>query len=111
MSEYEFASIVKVQASRVYGDDTQDFSIGLTYPMNVKQFIDELMRTFPEESGVVQIRENAALRYPNFDEPRCEYKQGTIEFNSIPKDKVSSQILQIWGHGNQDSMTYVIDVW
>jgi hypothetical protein len=71
--------------------------------MTVREFIDELLTSYPDEWGYIGIYKEGEW----FGYPRCEYKWGKLLY-SLPEEYLDKQIEKVSGHGGWSNSDFIL---
>ena len=97
--------MIKIEEGKQYGDATSEYIIK-TDCWTVGEFITEWLKTRPNEWGTFGIKnENSIL-----GEPRCEYNNGKITTEPIPKRFLNKPFKSVEGSGGYSLSNFVFEV-
>ena len=86
------------QTSETFGDCTALYSVEMTKPYTVGEFIKEVLKR--KEWGYIETD----------DGDKCEYKRSIIISNNIPIESMLKNIIKARAHGGWSRMDYVLDI-
>lgn len=86
------------QISETFGDCTALYSVEMTKPYTVGEFIKEVLKR--KEWGYIETD----------DGDKCEYKQTKIISNDIPEEAMNKTVIKARAHGGWSRMDYVLDI-
>ncbi len=86
------------QTSETFGDCTALYSVEMTKPYTVGEFIKEVLKR--KEWGYIETD----------DGDKCEYKGSKILSTDIPDETLSKPVIKARAHGGWSRMDYVLDI-
>ena len=84
-------------------DCTGPYEVTISKPMTVREFIDELLTSYPDEWGYIGIYKEGEW----FGYPHCEYKWGKLLY-SLPEEYLDKQIEKVSGHGGWSNSDFIL---
>jgi len=97
--------IILEQISETFGDCTALYSVEMTKPYTVKEFIKQVLRK--KEWGYVGIENKYGESI--FGDPRCEYK-GSKLITEMPKEVLDKPVLRASASGGWTRMDYTLEI-
>lgn len=94
------------QTSETFGDCTALYSVELSKPYTVKEFIKEVLKR--KEWGYIGIENRFGESI--FGDPNCEYKGKTIITENLPEEILSQPIKKVRASGGWSRMDYIIEI-
>lgn len=90
-----------------YGSDcTGPYDVTISLPMTVREFISELLKTYPDEWGYIGIyNKNEKI----FGDPSCNYEKGKLT-STLPEEYMDRQIESVKGSGGWTRSDYILHV-
>lgn len=109
--------VTRKQVSEEYGDCTADYDVILNGAYTVHDFVEEILRLYPEEHGDIIITYKPAPVTPAsrfFTNVKREsygyhYAKGTL-LAEIPKVLSEAMITKVTAHGGWYAMDYKIEI-
>ena len=86
-------------------DCTGPYEVKISKPMKVREFIDEILSTYPHEWGYIGIYKERTF----FGEPCCEYKWGELLYK-LPKEYLDKEIESVDGSGGWSRSDYLLHI-
>lgn len=86
-------------------DCTGPYSVSISKPMTVREFINELLSTYPGEWGYIGIYKYGTI----FGDPYCEYWHGKLLY-SLPDEYLDRKIEQVDGSGGWSRSDFLLKV-
>lgn len=100
-------NIILKQSSHVFGDCTANYDVKISSdkPINVRQFIDYILKNYPKEWGYIGIFDEVSA----FGTPKCEYRYGKLT-KDIDESVKGLIIKSINASGGYSRMDYVLHI-
>jgi len=94
------------QTSETFGDCTALYSVEMTKPYTVKEFIQEVLTK--KEWGYIGIFDEDQAWFQSGN-PRCEYK-GSKLITEMPEEVLNEIVLEAKAHGGWSNMDYKLSI-
>ncbi len=98
--------MIEIKYGKEYGDSTSEYFIR-TDCQTVGEFIDEWLSTEKGECGTFGIK---SKEEPFLGEPKCEYKNGKIISEPLPKRFLNKKIKSVTGSGGWSLSNFIFEV-
>ena len=86
-------------------DCTGPYFVSISKPMTVREFINELLSTYPKEWGYIGIYKPKTF----YGDPCCEYSHGKLLY-SLPDKCLDQKIEQVEGSGGWSRSDFLLKV-
>lgn len=97
--------MIKYRLLHMGSDCTGPYDVTISLPMTVREFISELLETYPDEWGYIGIyKKNEIFGYPS-----CEYKKGKL-LSTLPEEYMDMQIESVAGSGGWSNSDYILRI-
>lgn len=97
--------MIKITYGREYCDCTCEYTITISKPMTVREFIEEWMAD-GNEWGYFGIYDGETI----FGNPNCEYSHGKIKGDPLPEEWLDRQINRVIGSGGWSRSDFVFEL-